>query len=251
MSARELTLEALPGAIRDSVRVFAERLIAELGGNLKSITVVGSSLTGEFRPGKSDVNTVLVLGERPLEALGAIAALAKPMHKMRISAPLLMTKSYIERSRDVFGVELLDFQQTHKTVLGQDPFAGLNFEKKDIRLQCERELKATLIRLRQGYIAAAGNRGLVRDILVSTAKGMAPLLRGMLWLKDAERPVLTDATFAKAAEAFSVNADGLLTASRWRHERTRPGETDIQSTFEAVYAAVDTLAMTVDELEVG
>ncbi len=251
MSATELTLEALPAAIRDSVRVFAEKLTAELGGNLKSITVVGSSLTGEFRPGKSDVNTVLVLGERPLDALGGIAALAKPMHKMRISAPLLMTKSYIESSRDVFGVEFLDFQQTHKTVLGEDPFAGLEFEKKDIRLQCERELKATLIRLRQGFISAAGNRGLVRDILVSTAKGMAPLLRGMLWLKDSERPVLTDATFAKAAEAFSVNAHGLLAASRWRHEKTRPGETDIQSTFEAVYAAVDRLAVVVDELEVG
>ena len=251
MSATDLKLEVLPGAIRDSVRVFAEKLIAELGANLKSITVVGSSLTGDFRAGKSDVNTVLVLGEQPLEALGAIAALAKPMHKMRISAPLLMTRSYIERSRDVFGVELLDFQQTHKTVLGDDPFAGLNFEKKDIRLQCERELKATLIRLRQGFISAAGNRGLVRDILVSTAKGMAPLLRGMLWLKDTERPASIETTFAKATEAFSVNTDGLLTAAKWRHEKTRPGEVDIQGVFEAIYAAVDRLAVIVDELEVG
>ena len=245
-----LKLDSLSIQIRDGVRSFTEKLIAELGNNLQSITVVGSSLTEDFRPGQSDINTVLVLGRQTLASLNAVASLAKPMRKKHLSPPLLMTDSYIQRSRDVFGVEFLDFQLTHQTILGDDPFASLTFDKKDVRFQCERELKAMLIRLRQGYITAAANKRLVRDVLISTAKGLAPLLRAMLWLKDIDRPVRTEPTFSKAGGEFSINMDSLITAGKWRHEKVRLSETEMESAFESVYTTVEQLALVVDKLEV-
>ena len=245
-----LKSDALDVVVRDSANAFAEKLEEALDDNLVSITVVGSSLTEDFKPGHSDINTVLILREQTVDGLNAIAAMAKPMRKRNISPPLLMTRSYIDRSRDVFGVELLDFQLTHQTILGNDPFASLTFAKKDVRLQCERELKAMLIRLRQGYIAAAANRNLVRDILISTAKGLAPFLRAMLWLRDIERPCLTEATFNKAATEFSISLDALATAGRWRHEKVRLGPAEMEEAFISVYSAVEQLADAVDRLEV-
>ena len=247
---QQLKLDALRVQIRDSVNAFAEKLIAELGDNLQSITVVGSGLTEDFKPGQSDINTVLVLERQTLAALNAIASLARGMRKKRISPPLLMTLSYIEQSRDVFGVEFLDFQLTHQTILGDDPFASLTFDKKDVRLQCERELKAMLIRLRQGYIAAAANKKLVRDVLISTAKGLTPLLRAMLWLKDTGRSAEAEPTFNKVAGKFSINTDSLVTAGKWQYEKLRPGETNIETAFESVYTTVEQLALLVDKLEV-
>jgi len=245
-----LKIDALHMQIRDSVKVFAEKLSTALGDNLLSITIVGSSLTEDFRPGQSDINTVLILGEQNLASLNAVASLAKPMSRKKISPPLLMTQSYIERSRDVFGVEFLDFQLAHETIMGDDPFAPLEFDKQDVRLQCERELKAMLIRLRQGYIAAAANKKLVRDILISTAKGMAPLLRAMLWLKDVDRTARAEATFGKAADEFSINTDPLTSAIKWRHEKTRLSEAEMENAFESVYSVAERLAGIVDELEV-
>jgi len=245
-----LRLGALDVQIREPVYALAEKLAARLGDNLQSITVVGSSLTRDFRAGHSDINTVLVLGEQTVTGLNALASLARPMRRKKISPPLLMTSSYIERSRDVFGVEFLDFQLIHETILGTDPFAGLTFEKKNVRLQCERELKATLIRLRQGYIAAAANKRLVRDILISTAKGLAPFLRAMLWLRDIDRPGLTEPTFIQAAVELSVNLDPLVTTGKWRHEHTRAGAAEMEYAFASVYAAVEQLAAIVDKLEV-
>ena len=245
-----LKLDVLPAQIRETVKDFSERISKSLGDNVQSITVVGSSLTGDFKPGQSDINTVLVLSKQTLGALNAVASLAKPMSKKKISPPLLMTLPYIERSSDVFGVEFLDFQLTHKTVLGEDPFTSLAFEKKDVRLQCERELKATLIRLRQGYIAAAANRRLVRDILISTAKALLPLLRAMLWLKDIERVGDTGPTFSKAADEFSVKTDSLTAADQWRHQKIRLSEAEMENTFESIYSIVDELAELVDKLEV-
>ena len=161
-----------------------------------------------------------------------------------------MTQSYIERSRDVFGVEFLDFQLAHETIMGDDPFTSLEFDKKDVRLQCERELKAMLIRLRQGYIAAAANKKLVRDILISTARGMAPLLRAMLWLKDIDRPALAEPTFTKAAYEFSIDTNPLTSAIKWRHEKIRLSETEMENAFESVYSVVEQLAGIVDKLKV-
>ena len=246
----QLKLDTLPGQIREAVQDFSGRISEALGDNLQSITVVGSSLTADFKPGQSDINTVLVLDKQTIVSLNAVASLAKPMSKKKISPPLLMTPSYIERSSDVFGMEFLDFQLTHQTILGDDPFASLTFEKKDVRLQCERELKATLIRLRQGYIAAAANRRLVRDILISTARALAPLLRAMLWLKDIDRAGETGPTFSKAADTFSIQTDSLMTANQWRHEKVRLSETEMEKSLESIYTTVDKLAELVDKLEV-
>jgi hypothetical protein len=244
-----LRLESVPEQIREPLKNFAEKLIAGLEDNLQSITVVGSGLTGDFKSRQSDINTVLVLGKQTLSSLSTIASMAKPMSKKKISAPLLMTSSYIERSHDVFGVEFLDFQLNHQTILGGDPFASLSFDKKGVRLQCERELKAMLVRLRQGYIASAANKKLVRDVLISTVKGLAPLLRAMLWLKDIDRPVSAEPTFRKAASELSLNMDSLLTAGKWRHEKARLGKTEMENTFESVYTTIDRLALSVDKLE--
>ena len=243
-------VDALHVQIRDSVTAFADRLLTALGDNLQSITVVGSSLTEDFRPDFSDINTVLVLSGQTLASLNAVASMAKPMSRKKISPPLLMTQFYIERSRDVFGVEFLDFQLAHETIMGDDPFTCLEFDKKDVRIQCERELKAMLIRLRQGYIAAAANKKLVRDILISTAKGMAPLLRAMLWLKDIDRTAQAEPTFVKAAGEFSIDTNPLKSAIKWRHEKIRLSETEMENAFESVYSVVEQLAGIVDKLKV-
>ena len=110
-----IKLDALRKEIHEQIRSFTEILIIELGKNLQSVTVVGSSLTSDFRAGKSDINTVLVLGKIQQGSLKQVARLAKPMSKNKISPPLLMTTSYIERSLDVFGVEFLEFQLAHQT----------------------------------------------------------------------------------------------------------------------------------------
>jgi hypothetical protein len=245
----EPRLDGVREVIREPLRLLTDRLQVGLGSNLESITVVGSSLADDFRPGVSDINTVVVLREHGMGSLNLLASLAKPLRKGHLAPPLLITPSYIERSRDVFGIEFLDFQLTHETILGADPFAALTFEKRNVRLQCERELKATLVRLRQGYIAAAGDWRMVQDVLIHAAKGLAPLARAMLWLRDIERPKTMTASLRKAAEQFAVDLDAATAVDRWRDEKPRRTAPDVERHFESVFAAVDRLAEIVDGLE--
>jgi len=244
-----LRLDGVRETIREPLRILAERLAAQLGDNLKSISVVGSGLTDDFQPGTSDINTVVLLEADDSPALNAVASLVKPMSRYRLSPPLLMTSHYIARSRDVFPVEFLDFQLIHETILGEDPFASLQIEKRYVRLQCERELKATLVRLRQGYVASVGNKRMVHDLLISTAKGLTPLLRAVLWLKDIQRPNTMDSVLRKAASGFDVDLNAVIVAERWRYEKPRLTDAEVESTFVAVLRAVDRLTAIVDEFE--
>jgi len=246
----KLKLEGLREDIREPLSFFAEQLCEALRVKLKSITVVGSSLRKDFRPGKSDINTVVVLTELDHESLNKIAGMAKVMKRKMLSAPLLMTQEYIERSADVFGIEFLNFQLTHETIFGEDAFAEVKITKEDVRLECERELKASLIRLRQGYISSAANRKLVRDVLVSAGKGLAPLLRAMLWLKGVEMPRDEEGTFRKAKEELEINTDSLIEVSRWRVEKVSLTQEQVESSFKAVYKSIDKLAVLIDKLEV-
>jgi hypothetical protein len=244
-----LRWDGIRDAIRDALGNLVQQLQTRLGGNLQSVVVVGSALTDDFRADASDINTVVLLDRHDIGTLNAVASLAKPLSRHRLAAPLLMTRLYIERSRDVFGVEFLDFQLTHRTILGEDPFAVVHIEKGDVRLQCERELKAMLVRLRQGYVAAAGDKGLVEDILISTAKGLVPLARAMLWLTGVERPPTMEAALKKAAAQFHVDLDAAVAAEQWRFSQPRLTQANIQSDFTAILDAVDHLTTTIDEMK--
>jgi hypothetical protein len=242
-------LEGLREIIRDPLATLVQQLQTRLGENLKSVVVVGSALTDDFQPNASDINTVVLLNRHDIAALNSVASLGKTLSRHKLSAPLLMTGFYIERSRDVFGVEFLDFQLTHRTIFGEDPFAAVHVEKSDVRLQCERELKAMLVRLRQGYVAAAGDMGLVEDVLIATAKGLAPLVRAMLWLTDADRPQTMEAALKKAAVQFQVDLEAAIAAERWRYTKSRLTRSVIQSAFAAILDAVDRLTTTIDEMK--
>ena len=55
----KLKLENIRSEVREAIAAFAGKLIEQLQENLQSITVVGSSLTEDFNPQKSDINTVM------------------------------------------------------------------------------------------------------------------------------------------------------------------------------------------------
>jgi len=237
-------------ALREEVRVPVEfllsRLREDMGDNLQSLSVVGSALTGDFHPKHSDINTVLLVGRRSHDLLKRLASYGGEMGKRKLQAPLLMTAEYIERSADVFGVELLDFQLTHLVVHGSDPFAELSFRKEDVRLQCERQLKAALIKLRQGYIRALGKPKVVAELLTACASELLVLLRAMLWLQDADRPREALATLDAAARTFEFDAEKVRRVVTLKLEHAQPKADEIETLFEGVYQDIDHLGRTVD-----
>ena len=231
-----------------AIEMLLGKLTDDLGDEMLSLTAVGSVLTGDFHPKRSDINTVLVVKRRSHRLLELLAGYGRSMGKRKLSAPLMMTPEYIEQSMDVFGVELLDYQLNHTVLCGDDPFSDLSFNKNDVRLQCERDLKAALIRLRQGYISALGKSRPVAGLLLDCASQLSFLLRAMLWLTDNDRPIEAMPTLEAAAGALEFDAAKLSTIMRLRIEHSPPKADQVEAIFEDTYQIVDHLAKMVDKI---
>ena len=242
------SINLLREEVRPAVQFLLTRLAGDLGDNLQSLCVVGSALTGDFHPKYSDINTVMVVRTRSHQLLQLLGGYGKTMGKRKLRAPLLMTTEYIQQSLDVFGVELLEFQHNHKMIAGPDPFSELEFRKEDVRLQCERQFKAALIKLRQGYIRAMGKSKIVAGLLVDCVSELAVLLRALLWLKDIDRPAEAKATLEVAAKVFEFDTQKLIPIMSMKHCRSSLGGDMVEAIFEDVYQIVDHLGRTVDQI---
>jgi len=245
---KKFNIEQLRREIREPLRFLAEKLLADLGENFLSLSVVGSSLTADFHPKRSDINTVLVVERRSHKLLHLLAGYGISMGKRKLRAPLLMTEAYIQQSLDVFGVEFLDFQLNHSVIYGPDPFQGLSISKADVRLQCERQLKASLIQLRQGYIRALAKPKLIGDLLINCIAELLVLMRAMLWLVDCDRPREAEPTLGAAAEQFKFDPQTIASLVQLKQQHARPQSDQVESMFENVYQVVDHLAKHVDQL---
>jgi hypothetical protein len=132
----------LHDAAEERYKPFQDEILKSHKDNIHSITITGSALTDDFDLEKSDVNSVLVLHKMDLGFLELLASLGKTYGKKGISAPLIMTPEYIMHSLDVFPIEFLNIKLLHDTLFGEDLFQHLAIDRKDLRLQCERELKS-------------------------------------------------------------------------------------------------------------
>lgn len=170
-------------AMREPIRHFSALVHTLAGADARALTLFGPIVTDQFDPARHTARSVLVVSDVDLGVLRRLAEHGAKLGASAIAAPLVMTPDYIRHSLDTFPLELIEIMQQHRTVFGEDFFVDLTFEDAHVRLQCERELKAVLIGLRQGLLAAAGRKKFIEALEVDVGTGLARTLRGMLWLK--------------------------------------------------------------------
>jgi len=190
---------------------FIQETVSAFPRQIVSAAATGSCLTGDYIHGKSDINSVIVVGEMTPEFLDLLASMGRRYGKKRLRAPLVMTPEYIRRSLDVFPVEFLDIKLIHKTIYGEDLFSDLAISTSLLRLQCERDLKAKLIHLHQGYISCSGGGRGLRALLIEAYPGFFPLFRAMLSIVRPDKaPSLPKASVLADIEAgFGVSMEPL------------------------------------------
>lgn len=170
-------------AMREPLRSYAELVEFIVVDRARALTLFGAIVTSGFDAARQTARSVLVMDRVDLAVLRTLAGHGAKLGKAGIAAPLVMTPEYIKSSLDTFPLELIDIQQQHVTVFGEEYFDDLSFEDSHVRLQCERELKVLLIGLRQGLLAAAGREKFIGALEMDVGQGLMRTLRGLLWLK--------------------------------------------------------------------
>jgi len=235
LSSARVEAAALPEACRAPVEELV-RILTELGGsNLLAVTVIA--------PGTWPLRSVAVFNDVDLNVLNALRHHGAKLGRRRLQAPLIMTPTYIDRSRDAFPLELLEIQTRGVCVLGEDHFAALTFDRRDVRLECEREFKRELITLRQGLLSAGDRSDLFGPLCEAALRQTAVILAGMLWLKNEPVPESPEGVVASASRVLGLPLGGLRAVAA-------PGADRNFMSFRAVYDDVHALSLQVDALAV-
>ncbi len=211
MGQEQLQLEKVVQSMREPIRQYADLMRELAGENAKTLTLFGAVAAGTFDATRHTVRNVLLLDKVDLAMLRRLAENGAKLGKARISAPLIMTTEYIKASLDTFPLELIEIQQMHLTVFGDDPFDGLKFDVEHVRLQCEREFKSMLIGLRQGLLAAAGREKALEAVELDIGEGLLRAMRGTLWIKGLKEAKSSSDVVAEMEKTTGKKLPGIRT----------------------------------------
>lgn len=229
----------LPASMERPLADLRDLLEALAADDLLGLTAFGPVLEPGFDQSDLGATTVMVLRKIDLMMIRRLATHGPHMARMRVAAPLTMTPEYIASSGDSFPLELLEIHQRRLTLCGRDFFEQVNIQPEHLRLQCEREFKRILIRLRQGLLATGGKVDFLVDLERDIALQTLRTLRGMLWLEGRKDYLPATDVLATCESMAGRTLAGL-------REAVRPDAEGSWDEYEAVYQDVEFLATKMD-----
>jgi hypothetical protein len=226
---------------------FVRRMREAAGANLESIILFGSAVAGDFHPEFSNLNLFCVLRDSSFPALQALAPVAQWWERQKQPPPLFMTRHELECSTDVFTIELLDMQQHHRVLLGEDVLLGLQIPMHLHRVQVEYELREKLLLLRQQLLLASDSRRRLWGLLVRSVPSFVTLFRHALIALGHAAPVGKRETVQALAEQVKFDASAIDQVLDVREHKANPRKMDVDELFARYLTVVEQVAAAVDK----
>lgn len=227
---------------------FVDRLKQAAGANLECVALFGSAASGEFHAGFSDINILCVMRELSAPALAALAPAINSWTRNKFPAPLIFSRTELDRSTDVFAIEMLDLRERHRILHGEDIFASLHVPMDLHRVQLEHNLRTKLLTLRQAYIQAAGDEKRVRRLMLDSVSNFGTLFRHTL-IAMGEQPASTKAeNIKKLAERVKFDPAIFLKLLQVRERSAKETEIDAQAGFAKYLDGINAVVQAVDAL---
>ena len=218
------------------------------GDDLESLLVYGSAAIGDYTPGVSDINLLVVLKRINIYILDSMRDFMKKMGRAFVTAPLVMTREHIRTSADVFPIEFLEIKEKHRMLIGEDYFADLKIDIKNLRHECEHELKGRVIRIRQSFIEAKGSSHELKELLISAHTANFPAFRTALRLKEVAPPMKKEEVTAALSVHFDLDVDLFHTIKRLRMHEIKLNAGSLRELIGKYLSEVEKLAAIVDRL---
>jgi hypothetical protein len=169
--------------------------------DLLSVNLYGSSACTEVIPTYSNLNILVILRSTSPSWLKKATSL---VNKFKNLTPLFLTKEYISSSLDIFPIEFLDMQENHINLYGDDFLKDIHVDLKNLRFQCEHELKAKLLNLKQLYLGLNDRPAALKEPLIRSFTSILHILRNVLRLKGRQPPYKREDLLKEIAVHFKI-----------------------------------------------
>ena len=248
MGATERLIEGLPDDIQKLLQAYAKEAKGVFGAQLEGLLLYGSAVRGEFLPGRSNLNILLLVSSYDSAVLKQYSVLHRRWSKEQIVVPLFLTEEELHMLAAVFPLEFLEVQEQHRVLGGRDPFIGFHVKTDRLREAVVQGLASHVLRLRQRYVEGGGDDEATTILLPLSITSIVPLLRGVQRLLG--RPLLShsDAVISDVAEQLKLDLQGLLDAWLLKRGQISPGSHEVPRLFDRYLQAATLLARTVAQL---
>ena len=197
-------------------------LITELGsrvGEGYSAVLYGSAARGDWIPGRSDVNLMLVVDDPSPAALRTLTPAVKAWHERGLTPPLVIGRSEWGRAADVFPIEITDMKLAYRVLHGADPVGGIAVRPGDLRRALESELRGKLVRLRQAYIRFGDLEVTLGGFATSSVPALLVLLRSSNVLLGRVPGETPKETISALATELGADAEAIVEIASHRRDR--------------------------------
>jgi hypothetical protein len=225
---------------------YVKRLKESAGKNLKAVVLYGSAVTGEFRAGHSDLNTLCLVERAVSEDLENLHPTAEWWTKQGNHPPLVFTLDELHRSADVFAIELLDMKQSHRILFGDDFLTNLDVPLRQHRQQVERELRTNWLRLRQTVLTAPLSHRAHLAIMSQSVSAFCALFRHALFALGQPMPATKREAVAALAAFTGANPTGFHAILDLREGVKKTGQIDVEGCLNSYVEFVEVATGEVD-----
>ena len=248
MGTVERLIEGLPNDIQKRLQTYVKEVTGVFGEQLEGMLLYGSAVRGEFLPGRSNLNILLLVSSYDSAVLKQYSAVHRQWSKEQILAPLFLTEEELHRSAAVFPLEFLEIQEQHRVMEGRDPFIGFHVKTDRLREAVLQGLTSNVLRLRQRYVEGGGGEEATMILLTLSITATLPLLRGIQRLLG--RPVLShsDAVIEDVAAQLKLDLQGLLDTWLLKRGQISPGPHEVPRLFDRYLQAATVLTRAIEQL---
>lgn len=221
------SIDGLPDGTEKLLKSYVKDVAKVYGNELESVILYGSAVRGEFLPGLSNLNVLLILSSYDLSVLKKYDGLHKRWSKEQVVVPLFLTRPDLESASTAFPLEYQDIRDCHRVLWGQDPFVGLKIDSRYLAAEVVQGLRGNLFRLRQRLVEGRNTEEAITILLPLSITALLPVLRGLQRLLG--RPVMMHGEpLLKDIEShLEIDLAGLRDALALKRGNISPGQKEI------------------------
>lgn len=223
-------------------------LSSSLGSNLESVVLYGSAARNDHAGEGSDLNVLVVVSDGSPARLERAADAERRWRKDGNPPLLFVTAEWMKNSADVFPIEFTDMLASHRILHGADPLEGIQVEPRNLRHQCEHEIRSLVLKLRAAYLEAHGRARPMREIVSLSFASVTAVARAALRLAGREVPLRSEELIEAMARRFHLEAGALRAALDVKRGR-KAGADEMRKIFLEYFDQIAALGRALDGLE--
>jgi len=235
----------LPAKLNQEITTFVQSLKKIYQEDLLSVILYGSGASGEFVTNHSNLNILVLLKSTQLRLLKKASRVVKESKNL---TPLFLTKEYIISSTDIFPIEFLDMQENYTVLYGQDILKEIHVDLKNLRFQCEQELKVKLLNLKQLYLSLNNRPVDLKEPLFKSFTSILHILRNVLRLKGAQPHYQKEDLLKQVAEYFKIDIGYWEKILAAKLKKIKITKTEIEELFSVLVDNLERITQDVDAL---